>query len=133
MIAAFRAFFARQAATDAGSSDAALRGRTYAISFDRVWREALALASVGMPGWSVFGSDDGEGIIQAEVRGRLLALPSEVVVWIGLDVDAQTRVDLRSVARSARIDLGTNRRRVRAFCRALDGALGTSAVEVETV
>lgn len=133
MIAAFRAFFARHALTDAEASDPALRGRTYAISFDRVWREALALASVAMPGWFVYRSDDGEGIIQAEVRGRVLALPSEVVVWIGLDADAQTRVELRSVSRSARVDLGSNRRRVRAFCRALDGALGTSPVEVETV
>lgn len=132
MIRAVRTLFQQGAVTEAGSSDPALRGRTYGVPWDRVWREALALASVAMPGWSVLEADDGEGLIRAEIRGRHLAPPSEVLVWIGLDPDAQTRVELRSVSEGVRMDLGANRRRIRAFCRALDGALGTPSVEVGT-
>jgi len=104
------------------AEDARLRGRTYAIPFDRVWTQALALAAGKLRGWSVVSADDVEGEIRAETRG-LLGGASDVVIRIGLDRDAQTRVDVTSASRNGRVDFGANARRIVRLLRALDRAL----------
>ncbi len=48
----------------------------------------------------------------------------DVEIRIGLDDDAQTRVDLRSASRKGVGDLGKNPRRIGKFVRALDRELG---------
>ena len=111
-------------ATRPDHTDASLRGRRYAIPFDRVWTEALTLASKGRRGWTVTEADDQEGIIRAEARTLVFRFVDDVEVRIGLDADAQTRVDLTSSSRTGRFDFGTNARRIRRFLRKLDRALG---------
>lgn len=110
-----------RAATDVGSDDPRLRGRTYSIPFERVWQAALALAR-RRRGWTVTAADDVEGEIRAEARTPLRFV-DDVTIRVSLDADAQTRVDLVSASRVGRGDLGKNARRINRFLRALDRSL----------
>lgn len=111
------------AATSPEHEDPRLRGRTYAIPFDRVWRAALHLASGGLGRWRMVEADDQRGVIKAEASRLLTGSVDDVLVRISLDRDGQTRVDARSAARNERADLGANARRLRRFFRALDERL----------
>ena len=75
-----------------------LRGRTYAIPFDPVWRSALFVARGEMRGWTVVGADDELGIIKVEAVRRLGGQPLRIQVVIRLDDNGQTRVDLHAEA-----------------------------------
>jgi len=105
------------------SPDDELRGRTYVIPFETVWRASLSLVSGGLSGWSLLGADDGEGIIRGRVRSRFQRFESAITLRISLDRDAQTRVDGMSASHLGRVDFGVNARRLRRFFRALDGAM----------
>jgi hypothetical protein len=107
------------AATTPDAEDPRLRGRTYAIPFDVVWSAAVAVADGGLPHWRLVEADDHEGVIRAESAAGYGA-PSDVVVRITLDANAQTRVDARATYRGARGDLGACARRITRFFRALD-------------
>ena len=85
----------KSAATMADAEDPRLRGRTYAIPFDRVWNDALALASGGLRGWRVLNADDHEGVINALATGSVFRVTASVTIRIVLDENAQT--DRKSV------------------------------------
>lgn len=119
-----------RAETDPSSEDPRLRGRTYAIAFDRVWNAALALAGGGMRGWSVVDADDEEGVILAESRTLVLRFVDDVRVDVTLDDNGQTRVDVASASRKGKADLGTNARRVGRFLKALDRRLDASPPQI---
>ncbi|HEX7051593.1 MAG TPA: DUF1499 domain-containing protein [Longimicrobiales bacterium] len=121
------AFTRNQASTAPDADDPRLRGRTYAIPFDRVWELALALADGGLRRWHVLDADDQEGVIHAEAHAALFRTIHDVTIRIGLDADAQTRVDAQAAARTTRGDLGASARRIAAFFRALDRALARPA------
>jgi len=112
------------AVTSPTADDPDLRGRTYAIPYERVWRAARRLAGGGLRGWRLVDADDYDGLIRAEARSRLLRRVDEIVIRITLDANAQTRVDARSSSRNARGDLGSSARRLRSFFAALDEELG---------
>jgi uncharacterized protein (DUF1499 family) len=85
-----------------------------AQAFDR----ALAIAQEA--GWEIVTADPAAGRIEA----------TDTTFWFGFKDDvavrltpwgAGTRVDVRSVSRVGRSDVGTNARRIRAFLDALDG------------
>lgn len=116
----FQGFRENQAATDAAHVDPALRGRTYAIPFERVWQAALGVAGGGLSRWSLIRSDDVTGHILAEIGPALLRPAADVLIKVTLDADAQTRVDLSTSSRTERWDLGASHRRVRAFFQTLD-------------
>ena len=118
------------ALTNRKSPDAALRGRTYTIPFDRVWNAALLLAGGELKGWRVVHHDDQGGHISAVVPKRLLGQPADVLVTVRLDEDGQTRVDVESTSRNAKRDWGSNRRRIHRFLAALDGKLGATAEQI---
>lgn len=122
-----RALSRNHAETSPRDVDARLRGRTYAIPFDQVWRAASALAGGGLRGWSIVQADDYEGIIQAEAHTLLLRFVDDVLIRIVLDRDAQTRVDAQSRSRKGRMDFGTNARRIGKFFKALDRRLQEQA------
>jgi hypothetical protein len=115
--------FGNWAVTDPEHRDPRLRGRRYAIPFDRVWSAALALAGGGLRGWSVVAFDEIEGVIRARAVTLLFRFVDDVEIRVGLDLDAQTRVDLSSRSRKGRWDLGMNGRRVRKFLKRLDREL----------
>lgn len=116
--------------THPGHGDPDLRGRTYAIPFDRVWTTAVELAGGKLSRWFIVRDDDGPGVIQAEVRPRLWGENADVLIRIGLDEDAQTRVDLVSSSRGQRRDWGASRRRVIRFFKALDRALSATPDQI---
>ncbi len=109
--------------TTPGSDDPRLQGRTYAIPFQLVWKGTLELIESGLMHWSLVGQDDREGIIRARVEGHVTSLHSVVTIRIGLDPDAQTRVDALAACRAGRMDLGVNARRLGRYFKALDGWL----------
>ena len=121
--------------TAATAKDPRLRGRTYAIPFDDVWRASLALVDGGLRRWELLEADDQEGTIRGTARGLVGdRFTSSVTVRVTLDADAQTRVDALSASRSGRGDLGSNARKLRKFFRALDRALEDArGVKIETV
>ncbi len=118
-----KALFIRRARTCPGARDPEMRGRTYAIPFVAVWNAALSLADGGLKGWEIVGSDDLAGVIEVDATSRALSLPARIVVSVGLDADAQTRVDLEAEGRHMGGDLGVNVRRIKRFVRALDELL----------
>ena len=121
----------RATRTAADAADPTLRGRTYAIPFERVWRTALQLAGGGLNGWSVANADDFEGVITAHARSAL-AGEHDVSIRISLDADAQTRVDLEVRPLKPASDFGRAARRIRAFLRALDAAATRTAAQVRS-
>jgi hypothetical protein len=113
-----------RAQTDPTSEDPRLLGRTYAIPFEDVWQAAKKLASGELRGWSLWGADDKEGVMEASLGKRLFLQAADVRVEIGLDENAQTRVDLTSASRTDRGDLGRSRRAIGHFLKKLDRTLG---------
>ena len=118
-----RALTENEASTDPGSVDERLRGRTYTIPFDPVWKAAVGLAGGELSGWKILSADDRAGTIYALVRTRLTGSETDVRVSVGLDQNAQTRVDLASSSRTGRGDLGRARRHIGRFLARLDEAL----------
>jgi hypothetical protein len=119
-----------QAETDPHAADPRLRGRTYAIPFDRVWNAALELCGGGLKGWSVLSADDEEGSIRGQALTRLLKRPIDVRVRIGLDGNGQTRVDVAAILLNQKRDLGANVRRIHRFMEALDAKLGATTAQI---
>lgn len=116
--------------TDPFSEDPRLRGRTYAIAFDRVWNAALALADGGLRRWRVTEADDEEGVILAESKTLLFRFVDDVRVDVTLDDNGQTRVDVASASRKGSGDLGANARRVGRFLKALDRRLEATPAQI---
>ena len=119
-----------QAFTDPDSSDPRLLGRTYAIPFETVWQGSVGLCGGGLSGWSIESADDHQGVIQAAVRPVLLAPEILVRINIGLDANAQTRVDVAATARTERGDFGRSRRVVGTFLKKLDRKLSARADQI---
>lgn len=115
---------ANAAETRPDSPDSRLRGRTYSIPFDAVWNAALLVAEEDMKRWEVISWDDRSGTVVIEASTWLLRWIDDVRISISLDEDAQTRIDLTSISRKGRADLGNNARRIGRFFRLLDARLG---------
>ena len=109
--------------TNPWSDDPRLIGRTYAIPFEAVWRSCIDLVQEQRR-WRILASDDLVGFIRVRCVTRLFRQEDDFEVLVGLDEHGLTRVDLRSSARSRRMDLGVNARRVGRFYNSLDMALG---------
>lgn len=117
----------RSLRTAADAADARLRGRTYAIPFEQVWRAALALARGGLTGWTSGSADDHEGVIRASAHSRL-AGAHDITIRISLDADAQTRVDAEVTPLKPGSDFGRAARRIRTFYHALDDAATSTTI-----
>lgn len=115
-----RGFIENQAATNPGASDPRLRGRTYAIPFEDVWQASISLSRGRLRGWSLVSADDTSGAIEVLARTTVLGFEDDVRIAIGLDENAQTRVDVEVVSRNQRRDLGRTRRSIGRFLRRLD-------------
>jgi uncharacterized protein (DUF1499 family) len=83
---------------------------------DRVLARAVAVAR-GL-GWEIVATAPAEGRLEATARTRWLGFRDDVVVRVRPD-GAGSRVDVRSVSRVGRSDLGANARRIREFLAAL--------------
>lgn len=109
--------------TDPGAPDARLRGRRYAIPFERVWAASYRLVSGGLPHWGLTWEDDRSGVLEGRVPQRILRPAGHVRVRVFLDADAQTCVQMAAGPVSGGRDLGTSRRRILRFFDALDAEL----------
>jgi hypothetical protein len=116
----------RSIRTAADAAEPHLRGRTYAIPFEHVWQSALQLAGSTLKGWSVASADDTDGILKATARSAVGGA-HEIDIFVSLDEDAQTRVDVE-VRPLKSGDFGRATRRMQAFFRALDKSLSASPV-----
>ncbi|MDH3271392.1 MAG: DUF1499 domain-containing protein [Gemmatimonadota bacterium] len=118
-----RSILERRAETHPGSDDRRLLGRTYAIPFEDVWQASTSLAR-DLRGWNVVSADDRAGRIDAIARSVVLGRETEVVISVGLDENAQTRVDLSAETRTRhRGDFGRSRRLIGRFTTKLDANL----------
>jgi Protein of unknown function (DUF1499) len=117
-----RALTENRAETRPDADDVRLRGRTYAIPFDRVWQAALGIVQKKRR-WHLLHSDDLAGVIRCECEGLVFSFVDDFFVRISLDENAQTRVDLISRSRTGKADLGVNARRIGRFVRTLDKVL----------
>ncbi len=99
--------------------------RHYPVSTARVYVEAKAI--VDRRGWQVLAANEPSdanpaGSIEAVAQTLIFAFRQDVMIRITPDGDG-TRVDMRSAARNAAHDLGSDADRVRRFFADLDTAL----------
>ena len=85
----------------------------------KVFERALAVAQA--MGWAIVASVPGEGRIEATDTTLLYGFKDDVVVRIAPDGDA-SRVDVRSVSRVGKSDVGVNAKRIRKFLSKLSVA-----------
>jgi uncharacterized protein (DUF1499 family) len=83
---------------------------------DRVFNRALDVAQ--RLGWEIVATDQTGGRIEATDTTRWFGFKDDVAVRI-TPWGSGTRVDVRSVSRVGRSDVGTNARRIREFLEAL--------------
>lgn len=98
-------------------------GRVYGVAFARVWDEVLAEIERRRR-WTLSHKDEELGIITVSCRSRVLRLVDDMTIWVALDENGLTRVDILSRARTGKGDLGVNRRRIERLLLHLDRALG---------
>ena len=92
----------------------AVLGAPPAQAFDR------ALDAAKKQGWEIVAAVPAEGRIEATDTTRWFGFKDDVVVRVRPE-GAGSRVDVRSVSRVGRGDVGTNARRIRGFLDALRG------------
>lgn len=74
-------------------------------------------------GWEIVATDAAAGRIEATDTTFWFGFKDDVVIRVEAD-GAGSRVDVRSVSRVGKSDVGTNARRIRAYLRALGPAAG---------
>ena len=97
-------------------------GRVYAVSFARVW-DLLVAKVAERTRWELIHQDEDLGLITVACRGVLRGRADDLTIWVRLDGNGLTRVDVRSESRSR----GTGERRVRELLTRLDRGLGPDA------
>ena len=90
------------------------------MSIDDAYTRALEVAAE--LGWDIYHQDRATGIIEAVDTTRIMAFKDDVVIRVRGNA-AGAYLDLRSVSRVGRGDIGANARRIRAFVDAF-GARG---------
>lgn len=94
---------------------------TLPIPADQAYDRALAAAQDA--GWRIVTADRGSGRIEATDTTRWFGFEDDVVVRL-TPWGAGTRVDVRSVSRVGRGDVGTNARRIRRYLDMLQSEIG---------
>jgi uncharacterized protein (DUF1499 family) len=91
---------------------------------DQVFARAVEVARA--LGWQVVAAVPAEGRLEATDRTRWFGFRDDVVVRVAAD-GTGSRVDVRSVSRVGRSDLGTNARRIHRFLETLQAAVAREA------
>jgi len=94
---------------------------TLSVSSDQAFDGALAAAQEA--GWRIVTADKGSGRIEATDTTRWFGFLDDIVVRL-TPWGTGTRVDVRSVSRVGRSDVGTNARRIRRYLDALQQDIG---------
>lgn len=83
-------------------------------AFERAYRTARKV------GWEIVDRNPAEGRIEATDTTLLFAFKDDIVIRVA-PVDSGSRIDLRSVSRVGKSDVGTNARRIRKYLKGLKG------------
>lgn len=81
---------------------------------------ARALALVSDRGWTLVADSAETRVIEATDTTRWFGFKDDVVIRVSAIPDGGSRVDMRSVSRVGRSDVGTNARRIQAFLADLE-------------
>lgn len=114
----------------AGEAVAAMQREAYPdigpVLLGRAPREAFeaALAAAKSQGWAIVAAAPDDGRIEATDETLFFGFKDDVVVRIRAD-GGGSRVDMRSVSRVGRSDVGTNARRIRRFLDTLQADVGS--------
>ena len=92
---------------------------TLSMPSEQTFDRALAVAQ--QAGWDIVAADKSAGRIEATDTTRWFGFQDDVVVRL-TSWGAGTRVDVRSVSRVGRSDVGTNARRIRRYLAALQSS-----------
>lgn len=98
-------------------------GRRYAVPFARVWDELRAIVEARW-GWELAHADETRGQLTVTCRTPVLRFVDDLAIWVSLDDEGFTLVEVRSRSRVGKGDLGVNRRRIQRLLRDLDDRLG---------
>jgi len=115
---------APNSAVYAGDSIAELQRAAYPdiepVMLDDAPPEAFrrALAAAAQMGWDIVARDSAEGRIEATATTTWFGFKDDVVIRVRAAA-AGSRLDLRSVSRVGRSDVGANAARIRAYTKAL--------------
>ncbi|MEO7071762.1 MAG: DUF1499 domain-containing protein [Rhodanobacter sp.] len=82
------------------------------LAFDRALRAAQAM------GWQIIASDAASGRIEATDTTLWFGFKDDVVIRVAATADG-SQIDVRSVSRVGKSDVGTNARRIRAYLQRL--------------
>jgi len=83
-------------------------------------KTATRLASGGLRGWRALGTDDREGVIDAEYRRLLSRRVDRVTIRVSLDENGQTRVDMECRSPGTNGGQARRARLLARFARKLD-------------
>lgn len=84
----------------------------------QVFDRALAVAK--KMGWEIAGADAAQGRIEATATTFWFGFKDDIVIRITPASNGGSRLDMRSMSRVGRSDIGTNAKRIRAFLAALE-------------
>ncbi|MEN8144551.1 MAG: hypothetical protein ABFS14_06310 [Gemmatimonadota bacterium] len=103
-------------------------GRIYSVPFARVW-DTIVAEIQNRPRWRLVHSDEGLGLLTVTCRSRLPRRLDDLAIWVSLDENGFTRVDLRSGPRATeKHPDGTVKpshgKRITSILAALDDRLG---------
>jgi uncharacterized protein (DUF1499 family) len=84
----------------------------------QVFDRALAVAK--KMGWEIAAADAAQGRIEATATTFWFGFKDDIVIRITPASNGGSRLDMRSMSRVGRSDIGTNARRIRAFLAALE-------------
>ncbi|MEO1405971.1 MAG: DUF1499 domain-containing protein, partial [Pseudomonadota bacterium] len=95
-----------------------IRPLTLTASTDEVYAAAERLAR--KRGWTIVNTDEAAGLIEATETSAWFGFKDDIGIRIRAEGEG-TRVDMRSISRVGRSDLGANARRISGFLYDLDG------------
>ncbi len=98
-------------------------GRVYQVAFARVWDHLLSDIE-SRARWTLDHKDEELGIISVSCRSAVLRFVDDMTIWVALDENGLTRVEVLSRSRVGRGDFGMNRRRIEGLLGRLDAAVG---------
>ena len=87
---------------------------------DKAWPRALATAKA--MGWQVAASELADGQIEATDTTAWFGFKDDIVIRVHQFDPGHTRIDVRSVSRVGKSDLGANAARIRKYLKAVQGA-----------
>ncbi|MGI9037776.1 MAG: DUF1499 domain-containing protein [Gemmatimonadota bacterium] len=101
-------------------------GCVYAVPFAEVW-DLVASEIQSQRGWDLVHADEERGMFTVVCRSRFPKRTDDLTIWIRLDENGLTRLDVRSSSREGRRQPGGLKRRVESLLGSVERSLGPGA------